>query len=506
MQVSGRRRNLLRAPGGVSDAVLRCVSPILILVLVSGANAQDQVRPPQRTDIFDVRTDLLAPLLATRSKPGSRVRPRELANSTSADSEAYYRAIGKSQAFESGAVPATLDEMLRAAGYQLLSARDLDQLPPRQLMDYAFLRERYPDPQSGTSNEFAGGAATWDVLAAAYFAPKTSDVSGKSNKVSWRKVVRLKPRADSRAAAGGVQAIWFLSVAYIALGDTSDKWLTGSSQIVQVALSIDPDATTSALPDTTLFLIYDPARGYQLTNSSITSWDSADPAFADQQGETRYFVPAACIQCHGGQRESATLHFFDTDYSLDRVLPGDDFQKRVRTDQPLLFVQSATDNRESEERNAMAVLRTLNQEILNHNEQVAADSLATAGGRNWRRLHANNLSHRLPIERGWAGANGIVWTATDETDRDLLPLLNRYCYRCHGTISYSVFDKEYIVRGWGDKGEFIDEMLRRLEADRPERMPLDRDLPEKHPEDFKQLRLLLKQLKANQSSLPTEVK
>lgn len=39
-----------------------------------------------------------------------------------------------------------------------------------------------------------------------------------------------------------------------------------------------------------------------------------------------------------------------------------------------------------------------------------------------------------------------TWKMENENDKQLLPLLNRYCFRCHSAVKYNVFDKTAVLR------------------------------------------------------------
>jgi hypothetical protein len=39
-----------------------------------------------------------------------------------------------------------------------------------------------------------------------------------------------------------------------------------------------------------------------------------------------------------------------------------------------------------------------------------------------------------------------TWNPANPTDAALLPKLNRYCFRCHGSVKFDVFDKEMVLR------------------------------------------------------------
>jgi hypothetical protein len=68
----------------------------------------------------------------------------------------------------------------------------------------------------------------------------------------------------------------------------------------------------------------------------------------------------------------------------------------------------------------------------------------------------------------------VPWDSSSSDDVELLGKLNRYCFRCHGTIRFTVFDKGYVR----DNAPFIQAHLKplpaQLDADPHFRMPPDR--------------------------------
>lgn len=48
-----------------------------------------------------------------------------------------------------------------------------------------------------------------------------------------------------------------------------------------------------------------------------------------------------------------------------------------------------------------------------------------------------------PLNRGF-GADP-VWKAGVAPYQELLPVLNQYCFRCHSSIAYHVFDRKAVV-------------------------------------------------------------
>lgn len=399
----------------------------------------------KRVDIFPIRLDTLEKQRITTGRA-----------KLAAD---YYKRLGDSLSFSNHEPPESLDVLLRYFGYEKLTAHDLDTLEPAKLMDREAMLKQYPD-----APELAEG--DWDLLAARYFSPKTSDVSGKSNKMSWRKVVRLKPRPGSPAAADRLSALYFLSVLYVEESD-QDPFQAPSLNI-QVIVARDPEEKQSKLEDPIAFFVFDPNLDYELGYATTTSWDAADPELC--KGLQPYYLPDACIQCHGGADiELGTPQFFDTDYILDKA-EGVDFRQRIG-DNPALF-DAGNDPSAAKYRDAFEVFRKLNREIREHNRAVDPQALSTLGADNWMRLHEASDEHAPPIERGWL-SSGNEWHKDNPLHEELVPLLNRYCYRCHGTIYYNVFNKHDKLGVQQGVEDWVGMMAENVEAGR---MPLDRRL------------------------------
>ena len=59
-----------------------------------------------------------------------------------------------------------------------------------------------------------------------------------------------------------------------------------------------------------------------------------------------------------------------------------------------------------------------------------------------------------------------MWNANASPDKELLPLLNQYCFRCHSSVDYHVSQKKAVIQQQGTILSFIDYGI----------MPQDRDL------------------------------
>jgi hypothetical protein len=420
-------------------------------------------------DIFPYRLD--------RDRPRITTGDEELAKK-------YYTDLAERLSFPGKQVP-TLDGLLGYFGYVALKAAAVDRLSPDELMDAALLSKRFA--KAPAPNEFTAGGK-WDLLAAGYFAPKTSDVSNRSHKISWRKIVRFKPRPGSPAEKNGLTAMYFLSVIYVEPKDLDKSPFELPSQSVQVMLVADPNNPRSKLADAACWLIFSPKDGYRPAYSTTTSWDAADDSLT--QGLQPYYLPSACQQCHGGDdRTKATPHFIDTDYSWDKTGPGEDFEQTVGRSRWSALFETGKDADSKKYHAAFDVFRRLNGEILEHNKAVNPRSLQSYGASNWMRLHDSQVGHVPPIARAWQ-TDVEQWSENQALDRALLPLLDHYCYRCHGTVRYNVFAKKAKGQSGEDLGVLsrVDKMIKKITSGA---MPQDRELTQSQKD---QLVSLLKQL------------
>src|SRR5262249_46057466 len=155
---------------------------------------------------------------------------------------------------------------------------DLEELPPHLLMGSrqtleTELRTRWRillgKDQLPAGNEFQE-KANWregeEIVAARYFSPKTSDVSGLSGQLSWREVIRLNPPPNSAAAKDGLRAMYFLSVLYV--NDLEKDPFTNRAINIQVILARDPVAKPK--DDPVCWLVFDPAREFALDYATTT--------------------------------------------------------------------------------------------------------------------------------------------------------------------------------------------------------------------------------------------
>lgn len=305
-----------------------------------------------------------------------------------------------------------------------------------------------------------------DILASAFFAPKITDVSADPTKINvgWRKVVYLKARGGSKAEAEGVGYGMLLFNKFQGAGNWAEDPVkprpdkSNESKTTQLILV---RADGGALRYPAYFLVYGPlSAGGKLQAFLTASFDARDPAITPQG---KYFVPNACAQCHGAEvaprqydLNKVKLNILDTDHWFDRVQAGDDFAFLQQHDYGVLYDGGKVfDVKEGDAvpqqfKDAFDVLRRINEKIKEQNEKVdagAAASYQLRSSRKWWDLHAataqTDYARKGLFRRSLDG--GPAWSESASPDKELLPLMNQYCYRCHSSVRFSVFDRTAVV-------------------------------------------------------------
>jgi hypothetical protein len=112
----------------------------------------------------------------------------------------------------------------------------------------------------------------------------------------------------------------------------------------------------------------------------------------------------------------------------------------------------------------------------------------------WLELHETDSRHKDVFAR--ALPSGDPWRADRSPDKDLLPLMNRYCFRCHSSLRFSIFDRPAVARR---KGTILDFMTRAITD--PKKMPQDRNLD--CSDTFEDKEQILKLVRELPGSTPT---
>jgi hypothetical protein len=300
-----------------------------------------------------------------------------------------------------------------------------------------------------------GMAAAGDILVTTFFAPKTSDVltHGPARSYNWRRVVRIKSAPESSADRHHIDR------AYVLFNVATNAPHAGPqgalSVVVQVILTARGDRHGMYAA---YWILYKGRTGnWVLRNSFPASFDGGD--FSDVPAPNEYFVPDACGQCHGQSRKGAALNLLDTDYLHDRV-QDEDFEAVAQYNAPLFDAGDEVGSQQFQ--TAFGRIRKLNEEIKAQNRLAAAQdpfaATQTFRGKSiekWVEQHQSADRFLEPHERGFASAGpDDAWPASQENDARL-KLLERYCYRCHSTLGFNVFDRSFVLSNKSTMIQFL---------------------------------------------------
>jgi hypothetical protein len=296
-----------------------------------------------------------------------------------------------------------------------------------------------------------------DVVASRFFAPKIIDVSdvgspADTKALGWRKVVRLRVKAGSPAAAKGITAMFLLFNVFQNRADVaSDPFVpcisdTGRcSQNNQVMLIVGRPVS-----DTAYWMVFKNAaiNGGERTDNLPATFDGGDIPVDAPSAVKPYYLPAACADCHGRSADHAKLNYLDSDHWNDRIQDGDDFTiLRTASTNGVLF-DGRRDTSSAAFKAAFEAIRTINGEIKDQNRAAGGDDFPFRAVDNWLQIHSTNTNFLPPIERAipapTSNPGARVWSRGTPNDEALLNLLNRFCFRCHSSVIYHVFDKEAV--------------------------------------------------------------
>lgn len=414
------------------------------------------------------------------------------------DAKAYYKAAATDLGFpnpDQFVDTHVLQDLLSYCGYGGLLAKDIESVGTDALGNFDVLKTKVSN--SADFIQHFGDTPPADdpvrqIVSVAYFAPKITTVPF-SGKLGWRRVVRFKVRPGSPAAGKSLSSLYVLFNHFAAPTADPFKYPESASVNNQAIL-------VRGAPQTD-----EPPLYWFVYNGSVAP-SPPDPAFvpgklllalnasfdaAEQPSVKPYFVPTACAQCHGDRTvpdsmagggpnpllfKRAKLNMLDSDQWYDRVQPNDDFHA-LPADKVLY------DGDDS-----FAAIRKLNEEVLDQNKVVDPNTPASQrpayqrrAVETWLALHPADLAPKSVLERGLAPRQpgDKIWSATAQPGEtitaaekaELLGLLSRYCYRCHSSVKYHVFDKQMVFARAAGMIERLD--LANLAAGR---MPQDREL------------------------------
>lgn len=350
----------------------------------------------------------------------------------------------------------SIRELLDYFGYQSVQARDLHILSSTELMKLA---------------------PAGDILATRFFAPKITDVADVPPPVpasgyGWRKLVRFRPKANSAAIKAGMSMLVVLQNQFSKDEKTEPFDIETNVARFNQAIVARAAGPFGPLRHPLYFFTYGPfvqvdkkglpvkANGQFQNHGALTLSLEATFDEDDRDPETNlapkeYFVPDACVQCHGGSRTNTKLNYLDTDHWFDRVVPQyglsepvfqqEDFTGMAKSPHGLLY-DGGPDSASASFREAFRLIRTINQEFRDQNALLAAANNFQLGAVNkWLELHDAkrfDTKYAPPYERGFGA---IPWDPASTDHRQLVYYLNRFCYRCHSSVRFSVFDRKAVT-------------------------------------------------------------
>lgn len=377
------------------------------------------------------------------------------------EAQEYYRGLAETLEFQKPAtiLTSSLNDLMPYLGYSGLSGRDLEQISPEVLMDRVRLGKpcagqpcetAVQNPEAFKQNFSARPLRAGDILASRFFAPKIADMSkpAGTRPSGWRKLVRLRARTGSLARknkiSDGIILFNFFTDPGIAPFSAGAESINTQVMLLSTRSAFNASLKTDSPRDSLYWLDYDPlSKGGPLSLRLSAAFDAGDlhgqtSAFKD------YFVPTGCVACHGENEQRAMVNYLDTDHWFDRL--DDDFT-RVRDEKVAVLFDGGLDTTTAKFARAFDVIRKLNQEAEAHASFARPQSSHRRAGQQWLRLHQNSTEHFPPVQRAVLepGVTTSGWNPKSDADRELIKALNQYCFRCHGTIKFNVFERDKIL-------------------------------------------------------------
>jgi len=363
----------------------------------------------------------------------------------------------------------TLDDVPAYLGYAGLLGKDLERLPPDALINQ--------------TNQLTKPG---EILVSRFFAPKIINVNDPqaTRGLGWRKLVRLRARPDSPASKHSLDSAIILFNFLTAPGvkPFGDDAESGNTQVILTSTAPDHDSI--------YWLDYGKlSKGGKLSLQLDQTFDARDfepnTAPGGPSGVQPYYVPDGCVGCHGGENpQKALVNYLDTDHWFDRL--DNDFG-RVRLEGSFVLVDANTDDPNSPAfRRAFEVIRQFNNEAEAHAAITQPDAFHRQAALKWAEVHKNSTDHFPPISRAVQSTN--TWNLQSPNDAEALGLLNRYCFRCHGTIKFNVFDKAAVKERVPQIRDRLEPIPEQLRLNPRFIMPLDRKM---ETNDLKRLLKLL---------------
>ncbi len=347
-------------------------------------------------------------------------------------------------------------------GYQGLSPSDIERLPSFDLMptsgvEFESLAASVDDPVEFRRNFSLADFEDGRVLVSRFFAPKIvsyfdrkspgDPVDPRSLIPGWRKLVRLQPKSGSVADGAGVKHVYLLFNLFEpdVSKDPFEGNESGNNQVIIVPRTFTPKTGNAVY-----FAVYQSrTNAYRLGKFLQAGFDL--PGVHPQDGV--YYVPRSCAECHGHDKERgepydypfAKPNYLDTDQWYDSL----DFDfPHVATSAHDVVFDGGKNHSTAQYRRAFQVIRRLNATI--KEETIAAErtnvpSFQRKAVEKWVDLHAA-WDDRVPFEqRALEVTSGVKWDPGNSTEMRFVRHMNRFCFRCHSSVRFNIFDKSGMV-------------------------------------------------------------
>jgi hypothetical protein len=395
----------------------------------------------------------------------------------------YYRLLAKQIEFSTPDLifETKLDDVAAYMGYAGFAGRDFQDLSPDTLMNslpqlaVAETAHSFQHPNSILTSQGAAPINDDDILVTRFFAPKIMKINDPeaTRQLGWRKLVRLRARPGSLAqkhdiSSGIILFNFFTDPGVLPFGPGVES--VNTQVILETDVAKVPPPNSDG-PPSVYWLDYDALTNGGQLSPALNAFFDADQLPQASNGKQPYFVPDGCVACHGANIQYPLVNYLDTDHWFDRL--ENDFHDLKTNGIPLVFDAGTNDPESPSFKRAFDVIRKFNGEAdaeviaaqPNHDEALASHK--------WLEVHQANYGHAALADR--AIGPEPRWSSTNTDDLRVLATLNQYCFRCHGTVKFSVFNRAEILnplyRGLIDLT---------ISTNTPalKRMPPDRPLPD----------------------------
>jgi len=398
----------------------------------------------------------------------------------------YYKAFSGTSGFSTPdqIFQTTLDDVADYMGFHGFSGADLQNLPPDVLMH----PEKSLSVSSGPAtrgvfqnnnalqNTFSLSPLLADeILVTRFFAPKIMDVSQPqaTRKLGWRKLVRFHARHGSVAESHHIASCVIL---FNFFTDPSVIPFSLGIESLNTQVILLPEAGSVAPPngeglDALYWLDYDVlSKGGKLSTALNQSFD-ANELPKENKGIQPYYVPDGCVACHGITKPASLLNYLDTDEWFDRI--ENDFTNVKTNGYAILFDAQTNDPTSPAFKAAFDTIRKFNTEADEQVSRTQPTHDEALASHKWLEVHASNYAHVFPVDR--AIGPEVKWSNQNTNDAKALDTFNQYCFRCHGTVKFSVFNRHAIL---DTQTRGIALQALQTNAVFGVRMPTDRELPD----------------------------